>query len=82
MDTVSPLLLDKKQAAKVLSIGVRTLDKLVRTGQIRPLRIGRRVLFARCFLEDYISERMKRPEHKQPRRRRIVIPEAIGGAVN
>jgi excisionase family DNA binding protein len=43
MDFV-PLLMDKKSAAKLLGISVRKLDYLIIAGELRVVRIGRRVL--------------------------------------
>jgi Helix-turn-helix domain len=47
------ILLDKKAAAGLLGIGVRTLDWLVQCGDVQPVRIGRRVLFFRESLETF-----------------------------
>jgi hypothetical protein len=38
------ILLSKRQAAQVLSISIRTLDKLILTDRLPVRRIGRRVL--------------------------------------
>jgi hypothetical protein len=39
------ILHDKRSTAATLDISVRTLEKLVATGEIIPRRIGRRILF-------------------------------------
>jgi excisionase family DNA binding protein len=38
------LLLNRKEAANALSLGIRTVDQLIRTGRLPAKRIGRRVL--------------------------------------
>ena len=49
-------LYDVKGAAQVLSISPWTVRSYIRTGSIRPLRIGRRVLFQEEELERFVSE--------------------------
>ncbi len=49
-------LFDVRAAAQVLSISPWTVRSYIRTGSIRPLRIGRRVLFQEEELERFISE--------------------------
>ena len=49
-------LYDVKAAAQVLSISPWTVRSYIRTGSIRPLRIGRRVLFQEEELERFVSE--------------------------
>jgi len=48
-------LLNKKEVCKVLFISESSLNRLLRAGRIRPVRIGRRVLFeeeeVRRFIE-------------------------------
>ena len=46
-----PLLIGAVPAAKLLGISRTTLDKLVRTGKIQPVRLAGRVLFSRSHLE-------------------------------
>ncbi len=48
-----PVLLDYRQAAKVLSIGERTLSDLVKHGEIPVVRIRSRVLFRPAALADW-----------------------------
>jgi len=47
------VLLSKRQAARTLSISIRTLDKLILTKEIPVRRIGRRVLVSRTALERF-----------------------------
>lgn len=39
-----PILVDKKVAARLLGVCVRTIDYLIGNGALKPKRIGRRVL--------------------------------------
>lgn len=48
-----PILLSKREAARSLSISVRTLDGLIGSNEIPVRRIGRRVLIARRYLEQF-----------------------------
>jgi|HubBroStandDraft_6_1064221.scaffolds.fasta_scaffold1264961_1 excisionase family DNA binding protein len=54
------ILISKKTAAASLGIGVRMLEKLVRRGEITPVRIGDRVLFLRETLEEFARARCVR----------------------
>jgi excisionase family DNA binding protein len=47
------ILLSRKQAALVLGISLRMLDKLCRMRRIRYIQLGRRVLFSRSELEQF-----------------------------
>ena len=49
-------LYDVKAAAQVLSISPWTVRSYISTGSIRPLRIGRQVLFQEEELERFVSE--------------------------
>ena len=48
---LEPLLLNAVIAARFLGISRTTLDKLVRLGKIKPVRLAGRVLFSRSHLE-------------------------------
>lgn len=50
-----PLLLSARDAAKVLGIGRDTCYALVRSGQLRSIRIGRRLLVPRAELEAFCA---------------------------
>jgi excisionase family DNA binding protein len=54
---MSPLLLDKKTAAKALSISVRMLEYLISGGKLQTHRIGRRVLVPYGSLRRFAGER-------------------------
>jgi excisionase family DNA binding protein len=47
------ILLSKREAARSLSISVHTLDKLIAEEKVPVRRIGRRVLIARQYLEQF-----------------------------
>ena len=49
------ILLSKREAARSLSISVRTLDSLIAANEIPTRRIGRRVLVARHSLEQFAT---------------------------
>ena len=50
-----PILLSKREAARSLSISLRTLDRLIASNEISARRIGRRVLVARRSLEHFAA---------------------------
>jgi excisionase family DNA binding protein len=50
-----PMLLDKRQAAKSLSISIRTLDSLIKQNIVSVRRVGRRVLISRASLEQFAN---------------------------
>ena len=47
------ILLSKRQAAQVLSISIRTLDKLILSKKLPIRKIGRRVLMSRSSIERF-----------------------------
>lgn len=47
------ILMSKREAAEMLSVSVRTIDNLIRARELRPRRVGRRVLFPRTELERF-----------------------------
>ena len=59
--TIEPLLLTVRQAAKVLSISERTLWSLTASGEIPAVRFGRSVRYDRIDLRRWI-ERAKNSE--------------------
>jgi excisionase family DNA binding protein len=50
-----PILFTKKEAAHILKICERTVDKLVSNGRLRSTKIGRRRLFAEQHLNELIK---------------------------
>ncbi|RRA49004.1 helix-turn-helix domain-containing protein [Acidipila sp. EB88] len=55
MSSLDRLLYDRKEAARVLSISVRSLDYLVSNLEIRTKRIGRRLLIPQTELLRFIK---------------------------
>jgi excisionase family DNA binding protein len=49
------VLLSKRQTAQVLSISLRTLDKLILSKRLPVQRIGRRVLISRSAIERFAA---------------------------
>ena len=50
------LLHDKPAAADQLSVSERTLDRLIRDGEIETVLIGRRRFVPHAALEDYVAK--------------------------
>lgn len=48
---LDPLLLTRQQTAATLAISLRSLDHLVASGALRPVRIGKRIQFNRRSIE-------------------------------
>lgn len=53
-------LLTIDEAAAVLRVSVRTLHRLVASGQLRPTKIGRRTLFTEKEVESYLAAAYRR----------------------
>lgn len=49
------ILLSKRQTAQVLSISIRTLDKLIQSRKLLVRKIGRRVLISRSAIEQFAT---------------------------
>jgi excisionase family DNA binding protein len=47
------ILASRRDAARALGISIRTLDNLIRQGEIRARRVGRRVLLEKTQLEAF-----------------------------
>lgn len=45
------ILVDRRQASKLLSLSTRSIDLLLAAGRLTPVPMGRRVLIARSQLE-------------------------------
>ena len=56
-----PYLLDRKTAAAMISVSVRSIDYLIAEGRLKPRRIGGRVLIAREELLRFASEDRPKP---------------------
>lgn len=57
-DQLAPLLIDTREAARLLRISERLLWTLTRKGNVKCVRLGRRVLYDPADLRELI-ERMK-----------------------
>jgi hypothetical protein len=56
-----PNLLNRREAAATLRISQCALDLYVRSEQIKPVRIGSRVLFTEKELERFVRAQQKEP---------------------
>jgi excisionase family DNA binding protein len=54
-------LLNVEAAAEMLSISKWTVRAYIRSGKLRPVRLGRRVLLAEVELERFIAENQDHP---------------------
>ena len=59
-DSKQPLL-NREEAAQLLQISVRTLDKLTKAKQIPHLRVGRQVRFPIAALNEWMQESIIMP---------------------
>ena len=64
--TIAPLLLDTPAAARCLSISVRTLHRLVASGALRPIRIGRLSRYPLRSLQDFANACPQGPQPVGP----------------
>lgn len=53
--SLRPLLVDAKQAARLLGIGRTTLYELIKAGAVVPVHIGRCVRFSVAELEQFVA---------------------------
>jgi excisionase family DNA binding protein len=63
------LLLTPEEAARVLRVGRTTIYGLIKSGELRPVHIGRTCRLARAELEHYV-DRLQAPPPRPPARRR------------
>lgn len=54
---LQPILISKKSAAQLLGISPRSVDYLIQRGQLKPRRIGRRVLLSYRSLQQFAQTR-------------------------
>ncbi len=62
---MKPQLYDVQVAAKILSISPWTVRAAIRSGRLRPVRIGRRVLLEESELERFVAEGKAKGETAQ-----------------
>ena len=70
-----PLLLTPGEAARLLRVGRTTVYGLMKTGDLRPVHIGRSCRLARAELERYVRRLQNPPEALPARPRRRSQPE-------
>lgn len=72
------LLWGRRRTASALDVSTRTVDNLVESGQLVPVRIGKRVMFRRSEIERFVqkSHSTKRAGHGAARPKAKV--EGIG----
>ena len=51
------LLFNRKEAASLLSVSVQSLDKLVHRGELRCVRVGKRLLIPPDSLQDFTRKK-------------------------
>ena len=51
------LLLNRKDAASLLSVSVQSLDKLVHCGELRCVRVGKRLLIPAAVLQEFARQK-------------------------
>ena len=49
-----PVVLNKKEAAQVLGVSLRTIDRLIALKELPVRRVGRRVLIPRTALDNFL----------------------------
>lgn len=57
LSSMSPLAMRPRQAAMALSISVRTLFSLTKSGEIPCIKLGRAVLYRPADLDRWLAER-------------------------
>ncbi len=55
MNDATPLALSVPQVAQLLGVGINTTYDLVRSKQLRSIRVGRQIRVPRSALEDYLN---------------------------
>jgi excisionase family DNA binding protein len=55
------LLFNRKEAAALLSVSVQSIDKLVHRGELRCVRVGKRLLIPPVVLLEFTKERRSPP---------------------
>lgn len=48
--------LDVKESAKAMNIGIKTMYRMLKEGTIKSFMVGNKYLVPKVFLEDYINE--------------------------
>jgi excisionase family DNA binding protein len=56
---MEPLLVSKREAARILSVSPRTIHRLLQRSELRGARVGRRKLVLRKSIETLVGEASK-----------------------
>ena len=54
--TISPML-SRREAASLLNVHIRTIDKLIRTGELQAHRVSTRILIPEDGIKAYLEQR-------------------------
>jgi excisionase family DNA binding protein len=65
METINEQRFDRKQAAKYLGVSVITLDRALADKKLSCFRIGRRVLFSKEHLDNFLSSCEQKAKQKR-----------------
>ena len=74
MDPLQKLLFDRRSAAAALSVSIRTLDYFIARGELRTVRVGRKVLVPARELKQFA-----RTNHYDPVAGRAVEDDDLAG---
>lgn len=55
LDKIVVNLLTKDDVAEALKVSVRTVDRFVKAGRLRPIRVGRAVRFQWCDVAEFLA---------------------------
>jgi excisionase family DNA binding protein len=64
------LLLNRKEAASLLSVSIQSIDKLVHRGELRYVRVGTRLLIPPQALHEFTNKRVSPETSKRRAARR------------
>lgn len=55
-----PDIVTVNEATKILSLGRTTVYRLISSGEIRCVKIGRKIIIPRVYLQEFLENRMKK----------------------
>jgi excisionase family DNA binding protein len=55
LDTLSKLLLSRKESSALTGLSLRTISKLIAAGELRSIRVGRRRLIPRSAITRFVQ---------------------------
>jgi excisionase family DNA binding protein len=56
--------LTRQEVVTMTSLSITTVDRLIRAGQLRVLRVGRRVLIPRQVFQEWLQAQAERPQEE------------------